>query len=99
MLPGSAERIFNMAEAQQRHQHGIDRMVARAALINQRMGILCASVVTLGSLSAATYLLATGKPVTGLIALLVPLTGLASLFVTSLNRRSRPRKNNSQDDG
>ena len=99
MLRGSAERIFNMAEAQQKHQHGMDRMVARGALINQRMGTLCASVVTLGSLSAATYLLATGKPVTGLITLLVPLTGLASLFVTSLNRRSQPRKNDSEDHG
>ena len=99
MLQGSAERIFNMAEAQQKHQHGMDRMVARGALINQRMGILCASVVTLGSLSAATYLLTTGKPVTGLIALLVPLTGLASLFVTTLSRRGRTRKNDSEDDG
>ena len=74
-------------------------MVARGALINQRMGILCASAVTLGSLSAATYLLATGKPVTGLITLLVPLTGLASLFVTSRSKRSRSRKNDSEDDG
>lgn len=99
MLQGSAERIFSMAEAQQNHQHGMDRMAARGALINQRIGILCASVVTLGSLSAATYLLTTGKPVTGLIAMLVPLTGLASLFVTSLGRRRRTRKNDSKDDG
>ena len=63
------------------------------------MGILGASVVTVGSLSAATYLLTTGKPVTGLIALLVPLTGLASLFVTTLSRRGRARKNDSEDDG
>lgn len=72
-------------------------MVARGALINQRMGILCASVVTLGSLSAATYLLTTGKPVTGLIAMLVPLTGLAALFVTSRSRR-RTGRNVSEDD-
>lgn len=108
IVPGAANRIFEMAE--RRHQHQIDqekaiielehyslgladRAASSDAFLN-KLGLVFAFIVALGGMGIGAWLIATGKTGGGLAFLFTPLTGLAGLFVYATRvRRAVSRRN------
>jgi uncharacterized membrane protein len=94
-LPGAADRILGMAEAEQRHRHRMDETVVKAEISGTKavrlIGLTLALVVLVGGIG----LIAIGRTVEGLVTLLPALTGLLGLFYYS--ERTSKRKGPSPD--
>ncbi|MFP3941314.1 MAG: DUF2335 domain-containing protein [Thermoanaerobaculia bacterium] len=87
-LPGSAERIIQMAEEQGTHRRQMESRELAAQIKSQTRGQYLASIVALLVSGGGIYLLAMGQSVTGLVALLTPLAGLVGLFLVSRSKKN-----------
>lgn len=95
VLPGSADRIFKMAEADLDNHHLHDREVARYMHRGQIFGFILAAIALLG----AIFLISIGKTITGTIlggAVLLP---LVALFVTGQLQANAAGKQKSPTKG
>ena len=90
-LPGAANRILSLAEAQARHRQSIEfRLVsARARAVTR--GQWLAFLVVVAGMSCGTWLSASGHELYGLASVLAPLTAAAALFVYNRRRQERER--------
>lgn len=79
--PGLANRIVEMAEANQKHRHGLEAIVipasARAEARGQWFGFILALVI----LAIAAFFIANGLSVVGLSLIVADMVALVGLFV------------------
>ncbi|MCU6339176.1 DUF2335 domain-containing protein [Enterobacter quasiroggenkampii] len=88
ILPGSAERIFNMTEAEMKHRHKMEEKVLDSAVARDTRGQILGVVSTLAALGAATYLTMHGHDTVGItiIGVIVAITGIFVLRKYPLGR-------------
>ena len=107
-LPGAADRILQIAERQQIHQHNLE--TADLATTNRivtgdsrrsYLGIILAFVLAMTGLLGGIFLIAIGHGGFGLTLCLAPLAGLAAVFVygTRSRRAERRRSASAADTG
>ena len=78
-LPGAADRILRMAEAQQAHSLSIEDKVMDGNIVSERIGTVVGGMVALVAIIGAMVLIAIGKSVEGL-----------ALVIHQLFRHDRP---------
>ncbi len=80
ILPGSAERIFNMTEAEMKHRHKMEEKVLDSAVGRDSRGQILGVVSTLAALGAATYLSMHGHDSVA-ITIIGVIVAIAGIFV------------------
>jgi len=90
-LPGAANRIISLAEAQARHRHALELRLAGARIRTANRGQWLAFLVVLAGMGCGTWLAVTGQELYGLASVLAPLTAAAALFVYTRRRQERER--------
>ena len=81
LLPGAAERILAMAEADTKHQHEIELAALRAADGEIKRGQIFAFIIGLTALGASMLALAMGSPTVAGIIGGTTVVGLVSVFI------------------
>ncbi len=88
VLPGSADRIFKMAEKALDH----DISMGRAGATQATLGLMLASFIAVAAFAAAIVLVTLDQTAVGVGMILAETVTLAALF---LRARSSPKKNGS----
>ena len=107
ILPGAANRILEMLERQQAHQHSRERMALEQAVVivdtgrkvvasdarRASLGIASGLTISLLTIGGSLYLIANGQDWAGLTLAGINLTGLAGVFVYGArNRRAAQQR-------
>lgn len=82
VLPGSAERILNMAEREQQHRHDIIERTVRLEGRLGPMGMIFAFIIAITFFVVAAWLIDDGHGTEGTILATVDLLALVTVFVT-----------------
>lgn len=90
-LPGAANRIFMLAEAQARHRQSLEIRLSGSRIRTASRGQWLAFMVVIVGMGCGTWLAATGRELYGLASVLAPLTAAAALFVYTRRRQERER--------
>lgn len=112
ILPGSAERIMRMAEAQAEHrieqeQHSSQQEDVRvqtegtAVIGDSRrgyIGLIFGFILSLLIISLGAYSIIWGNPWVGVAAIGINIAGLAGVFVYGTNARRRERERRASAD-
>ena len=107
-LPGAANRILEIVERQQNHQHSQERIVLeqagiildigrKAATSDSRrayLGILSGLTISILTIGGSIYLIANGQEWAGLTLAGINLTGLFGVFVYGARARRANRRHN-----
>jgi uncharacterized membrane protein len=86
VLPGMADRIMTMAEAQGQHRREIESRAVTTAIRTQYIGVCFGFVTAMVAIGGGIYLIASGFQTTGLVSILATLVGLVSAFVFGRQR-------------
>lgn len=93
IIPGAAERILRMAEAEAEHRQEMEKRIVREYYSAQRIGTHWGAIVCLAALGSGTFLLYVDKPLTGmaaiLFALVSPVVALATGKVLDPSKRKK----------
>ena len=91
---GAADRILAMAEKQAIHRHTLEASVIRSNTRNSLLGIVCAFLLGLSTISGGVFLAYNGLPWPGAILGSAGLIGLVSVFIygTKSGREERASK-------
>ena len=81
LLPGSAERIFAMAEREQRHLHESVRRVHVWTLARKQIGQVSGFLIAISGLSVGSWLIYKGHDLAGSAIAGIGLSNLVGLFV------------------
>ncbi|MEX2013665.1 MAG: DUF2335 domain-containing protein [Parcubacteria group bacterium] len=81
VLPGSADRILGMSEAQSKHRRFIEKVVVIFDALKGMAGLISALVIVLAGMGAGVYLILENKPIGGFVTLLTPLAIVATAFI------------------
>ena len=106
ILPGAANRILEMLERQQSHQHSRERMALEQAIVivdtgrkvaasdarRASLGIASGLTISLLTIGGSIYLIANGHDWAGLTLAGINLTGLAGVFVYGARNRRAARQ-------
>lgn len=110
-LPGAANRILEIVERQQSHQHSQERMMLeqsgiildierKAATSDSRrayLGIVSGLTISLLTIGGGIYLIANGQEWAGLTLAGINLTGLVGVFVYGARSRRAARRSNADN--
>ncbi len=88
ILPGAANRIVAMAEAEQKHQHGLQDAIVGSHFVATRLGQIFAFVIGLTGMVIGGILIYADKPITGLASFFVPLAALAGIYLNESRQKS-----------
>ena len=91
IVPGAAERILKMAEAQALHRHQLEAVAIRSDARQAMLGLCFGLVVTLAMLAVAAYIAALGQTIGGAILGGAAVVQLAGVFVYGTRSRRRER--------
>lgn len=80
-LPGAADRILKMAEAQQAHRLSIEDKVIDGNIVSEWIGTVAGGMVALVAIIGAMVLIAIGKSVEGLALVILEAAGVAAVFL------------------
>ena len=90
ILPGSADRLFRMAEKQMEHRQQLEikeqlrvNDITRKELSSKLLGQIFAFIIALSAISCGTYLISQGNSTAGLVALLTPVLTIISVILYS----------------
>jgi uncharacterized membrane protein len=89
LLPGSANRIFAMAEKQATHRQALENKVVQASASNEKTGTVLGFSLSLVVIVGGFILIWSGKDFEGLVAALAPLAILAGVFVYGKNNQRK----------
>lgn len=89
ILPNAAERVFRMAEEQQKDRIGLERSVVDSNIAAERRGQYLAFGLGLVVVLGGIYLAVTGKSLVGFGTLLTGLTALCTAFFVANRQQSR----------
>lgn len=90
VLPGLADRIVAMAEAQSRHRQGLERRVTWARSRGETLGQILAFVLAMTIVGGSVWLISIGRSIEGVIALVGEIAALSAIFI--YGRRSQQRE-------
>lgn len=97
LIPGAAERIFVMAEAQSSHRLSLEKKVIYSSADDSRLGLIFAFILGIIALASSTYLISTGKQVSGGIIGGVYLISIVSAFIKGSKNTKEDLQSNKQD--
>lgn len=111
ILPGAANRILEIVERQQSHQHSqermmleqsgiileIERQVATSDSRRAYLGIVSGLTISLLTIGGGIYLIANGQEWAGLTLAGINLTGLVGVFVYGARSRRAARRRNADN--
>jgi len=95
-LPGAADRILQMAEAQSKHRQSLESLIVNSDIKNSHRGQTLGFILSVTGLGCATYLIATGQQgqqIAGTVLGGTALVSLVSVFVYGSTARRREREN------
>ncbi|MBL8726393.1 MAG: DUF2335 domain-containing protein [Planctomycetes bacterium] len=92
VLPGCAERIVRMAEANSAHRHRIEQTVVGGNVTAQLRGQFFAFALALAILGFAAWLIAIGREAYGVGLVLIEIGGLATVFITGRHQQASERE-------
>lgn len=92
VIPGSANRILEMAERQEQHRHNLENAHVHGNLRSQYVGQFSALLIGLAGLGSGTFLLHEGRSAEGLAAMFGPLAGLVVVFLVGRQRQEQERR-------
>jgi uncharacterized membrane protein len=81
VLPGSANRILEMAERQQAHRHSLEKTTVTEAAARSRWGLRLGFVIAVLVIGVGAAAIFTGHPTAGLAAIVSQAAILAGVFV------------------
>jgi uncharacterized membrane protein len=80
VLPGSAERIFRLAESQSKHRIEMEHKVIFSSTVNERLGIVCGFIIALALIGGGLWIVKLGQPVAGSAAIITAIAGVVYSF-------------------
>lgn len=93
IIPGAAERILKMAEDQSAHRQYLEKKVIGSDIINSRLGIGCALIVSIATFYLAYYAIKNGSPTGGTIIGTLGIGSLVTTFIYGTKSRKDEREN------
>lgn len=92
VLPGSAERIFAMAELQAKHRHGLEKTVVDSGALRAKMGLVAGFIVAMTIGIGGIFVALKANPWAGATIVGVDLVGLVSVFVYGSQAQRKERE-------
>lgn len=92
ILPGAADRIITMAEAQSRHRQQLESNVIMSDIANARTGLHYGLIIGLVSIIGGCVCIALGQQIGGSIIGGTGLTSLVGVFVYGTRERRKERE-------
>ncbi|MDX1992813.1 MAG: DUF2335 domain-containing protein [bacterium] len=89
VLPGSANRILQMAENQQLHRQKLETTVIESDKFRELIGLGAGFIMALTALVGGIHLLNTGRDVTGFLVLTGEVVTLAGVYFSARNQRRK----------
>ncbi len=86
IVPGSAERIIRMAEADTTQKADTDRLLAEGEVDAEKQGIALAFVLALACIIASIVFFALGNEIAGAVLVGLPLMTVIGSFITGRSR-------------
>jgi uncharacterized membrane protein len=80
-LPGAADRIIKMAEKESEHRHKKEDKALNGMIWNERLGMLCAFILSLLLIVGGFYVVLKGNTVGGTILTGMPIAVIAIAFI------------------
>jgi uncharacterized membrane protein len=87
LLPGSADRVFKMAEAQSEHRQSLEKRITTSDIIRSYMGMGCALTIALVGMYIARDIVLSGHQITGALFGFGALAALVGVFLKASNDR------------
>ncbi len=81
ILPGSAERIFSMAEKQSTHRQTMEKRIIYSETFQAKVGMFFAFIIVIAALITGSYLSLKNRPVSGLISLITAIGVIVTTFI------------------
>lgn len=91
ILPGAAERILAMAEAQSSHRMGLEKQTVKTRNANSRVGMWMAYTLSAGTIAAGIALTMMGRDVAGLTTLITAIASLVGMFIYNQHTGAKER--------
>lgn len=98
VLPGSAERILQIAEQQSAHRRDVVASLVAAEVFRSRWGLWLGAAVAAAFLIAATVMVLAGHPWPGTIVGAADIAGVVGVFVYGTWFRGRELRSRTQDE-
>ena len=95
VLPGSAERLFNMAESQLAHRQHLEKVAVEGGDKRSWWGMWLGFVISLVVFGLGTALVITGHDAAGAAIMTIDVAALASVFV--VGQRSQRKEREAKD--
>jgi uncharacterized membrane protein len=92
-LPGAADRIFNMAEQQQKHRHAWEMRELSASIVTERIGLFGGILVALGLIAGAVVCAWLGQR---WVAVVLVAASAVSMVPAIIKGRDRPQQSEAQ---
>src|SRR3989338_5571604 len=81
LVPGAAQRILKMAEAQASHRQDIEKTVVRAGSRDSLWGIVVAGIIAICAFAWSAYALFIGQTAEAVIGILTTIGGFVGAFI------------------
>jgi uncharacterized membrane protein len=88
-LPGAAERILAMAEAQSKHRQSVETNVVNSNVFVQKVGPFLGFIVAMTAVVGGIFLVLKGKDGYGLAAIIGALASLAGVFIYGKHQQQK----------
>ncbi len=98
IVPGSAQRIMEMAEKEQEHSRNMVSTVIVGDSRRAYLGLIAGFIISVLGIGGGIYLIATGHDWAGLSLAGINLTGLVGVFVYGAKTRHDDRNRNLEAD-
>jgi uncharacterized membrane protein len=80
-LPGAADRIIRMAEKESEHRHRKEIKALNGMIWNERLGMLCAFILSAAMIAGGFYVVLKGNTIGGTILTGTPIAVIAIAFI------------------
>ncbi len=97
VLPGSANRILQMAENQQSHRHKMESLVIGSDIVMERLGLIAALVISMAIVLGGIYLIGSGKDIAGFAMVILQVAGVAGVFLYNQRQKQAELKERQEE--
>lgn len=98
IVPGAANRIIQMAESQSKHRRDLEKKVIGSNIVNERIGMIFAFILTVLLLFFSGTLIYMDKPIEGLITLGIVIIGNAYNYISQKKQEKEGEYSPKEDD-
>lgn len=89
ILPGSADRIFKMAESQSEHRQLLEKRITASDITRSYLGMGCALAIALVGMFVTRDIVLSGNQIAGTVVGFTSLAALVTVFLKASNDRKR----------